>query len=197
MSWVWYIYPAGSFVVLEKNSKFARNWKMILVLAVTSAINGRGSLSWEDYSSKSWQKLHFRFCFHLYSYIEWIYSKDMISLTLSWWWWWLALLVVTGHWHDGGSDRTPPTPQSDCLTRVQIASDSNLHDNPHKSYWHWFGFVLNPSPPHLLLEQSVLAGTVRAPYLGKGLLQSEIQFLSCVQTSEGKGFYAVPVLIGI
>ena len=116
----------------------------------------------------------------IYSYIEWICSKDMISLTLSWWWLWLALLVVTRHWHDGGSDRAPPTPQSDCLTRVQIASDSNLRDSPHKSYsapphksyWHWFGFVLNPSPPHLLLEQSVLAARVRAPFLGKGLGKS-------------------------
>ena len=79
----------------------------------------------------------------IYSYIEWICSKDMISLTLSWWWWWLALLVVTGQWHDGGSDRAPPTPQSDCLTRVQIASDSNLRDNPHKSY---------PAPPTNLID---------------------------------------------
>ena len=79
----------------------------------------------------------------IYSYNEWICSKYMISLTLSWWWWWwLALLVVTGQWHDGGSDRAPPTPQSDCLTRVQIASDSNLRDTPTNPTRH---------PPQILL----------------------------------------------
>ena len=95
------IYPAGSFVVLEKNSKFARNWKMILVLAVTSAINGRGSLSWEDYSSKSWRKLHSRFCFHLkLHWMNLIERYDQLNFelmvvvasiagsnwTLTWWW---------------------------------------------------------------------------------------------------------------